>query len=367
MLEAALSLLLLLLSAFLLVRAFQERAPTDADLAETEKEFAYNPNATAFITGGTSGIGLAAVHRLAKAGVRVFLGCRNVALGEKVVSEVMKKVPHASVEIVKVDTADPQSCLAAAKNVLSRVKRLDYLLLNAGAFPGAGLRYGMFLRAFATLTFPTLFETGHNGKATAVIQPTGLKTPDGLGLVFSTNVFGHFLLVEELMPLLKSSLARVIFTGSRSCDSFNYSPQDLQLLNCSDPYGCSKYQVDLLVTSLNSKYAASGVKFFSCCPGLVVTNAVPGLLHLFQSLVYLLRCFNKNMMISPDRGCEVLLRLCIEPNVAINPSRKYVMSCRQLATTPYSGLGDSSAAATFFQQICTLRASLDITPAGGKA
>jgi NAD(P)-dependent dehydrogenase (short-subunit alcohol dehydrogenase family) len=80
------------------------------------------------VTGGSSGIGLATVRRLAAAGHQVYSGSRNPERGAR----------PGGVTPVAVDVGDPESGRAAVRSVISAAGRLDVLINNAGTGgPGA--------------------------------------------------------------------------------------------------------------------------------------------------------------------------------------------------------------------------------------
>jgi NAD(P)-dependent dehydrogenase (short-subunit alcohol dehydrogenase family) len=80
------------------------------------------------VTGGSSGIGLATVRRLAAAGHQVFSASRNPE----------RAAPPAGVTPVAADVGDAGSGRAAIRSVVSAAGRLDVLVNNAGTGgPGA--------------------------------------------------------------------------------------------------------------------------------------------------------------------------------------------------------------------------------------
>ncbi len=81
--------------------------------------------AVVLVTGGSSGIGLATVRRLAAAGDRVFAASRNPARGP---------LPDG-VTPIAVDVADPAAATAAIKSVVDSSGRIDALVNNAGTGP----------------------------------------------------------------------------------------------------------------------------------------------------------------------------------------------------------------------------------------
>ena len=79
---------------------------------------------TAFVTGGTAGIGLAVARALADAGARVAIGGRR--------SDGADIAGTAGCEFAPVDVADEDSVRAALASVVDRLGELDTLVLNAG-------------------------------------------------------------------------------------------------------------------------------------------------------------------------------------------------------------------------------------------
>jgi NAD(P)-dependent dehydrogenase (short-subunit alcohol dehydrogenase family) len=83
--------------------------------------------AVVLLTGGTSGIGLAAVHRLAAAGDEVFVVARRPERAD---------LPDGCTTFA-MDVADPNTAAAAVAAAVDRAGRLDALINNAGAGPVA--------------------------------------------------------------------------------------------------------------------------------------------------------------------------------------------------------------------------------------
>jgi NAD(P)-dependent dehydrogenase (short-subunit alcohol dehydrogenase family) len=79
--------------------------------------------ATVLVTGGSSGIGLATVRRLAAAGDRVFCASRHPEAAP---------LPADAVPLTA-DIADPAACEKAVRSVVDAAGRLDALVNNAGA------------------------------------------------------------------------------------------------------------------------------------------------------------------------------------------------------------------------------------------
>ena len=113
------------------------------------------------ITGGSSGIGLATVRRLAGAGDQVFYASRKPAA-----------VPLAAeVTHVPLDLADPRACDAAVQSVVAAAGRLDVLINNAGTAVLAPLEEGGDAEAHQT---------------------------------FEVNVFGPMRLIRAALPVMRA-------------------------------------------------------------------------------------------------------------------------------------------------------------------
>jgi NAD(P)-dependent dehydrogenase (short-subunit alcohol dehydrogenase family) len=142
--------------------------------------------ATVLITGGHSGIGLAAARALASRGVDLVLAGRSPDRMQEVAGELRRS--SVAVTTVTVDTSSLAAVRAAVAEVRSmldsgRVASLDALVCNAGGrFDG-----------------PVSYSS------------------DGYETTFATNCLGHFLLVELLVPSLPDG-GRVVFTASGTHD-----------------------------------------------------------------------------------------------------------------------------------------------------
>jgi len=81
----------------------------------------------ALVTGGASGIGAAAVRRLARDGARVMVGDLNEALGKEVAGELGERGAFQAV-----DVSDIEQVKALVEATAGRFGRLDILFNNAG-------------------------------------------------------------------------------------------------------------------------------------------------------------------------------------------------------------------------------------------
>lgn len=173
---------------------------------------------------------------------------------------------------VQLDLCDLDSVYAAADQLVHgtigdptdktgtryRVPRLDGVILNAGlggwtgvSWPGLAWK---FLRSglIQMCTFPD-FKMATTG-LTVEYKPTKSvsdQSPHVLGQVFCGNVFGHYLLCHELLPLLSRASyderrGRIIWTSSLEGFQNDFKLDDPQGLTSPEPYESSKRLTDLL-------------------------------------------------------------------------------------------------------------------------
>ncbi|CZT25156.1 related to oxidoreductase, short-chain dehydrogenase/reductase family [Ramularia collo-cygni] len=123
------------------------------------------------ITGGTAGIGRATVLSFAahQPAHIIFTG-RSQPSAEAVISESSSEHPSVPVTFIKCDLASLSSIQTAARQIVSKVTRIDILIANAGV----------------------------------MALPQAL-TEDGYEIQFCTNFLGHALLVKLLTPLMQTT------------------------------------------------------------------------------------------------------------------------------------------------------------------
>ncbi|MGH8897368.1 MAG: oxidoreductase [Egibacteraceae bacterium] len=195
------------------------------------------------VTGGNSGIGLAAVRALGGHGAHVLLACRDLAKGDQAAASVRKEHPRAAVEVLRLDLADLGSVAEAAEWVGQRHSRLDVLVNNAG-----------------------------------VMAVPYRLTLDGFELQFGTNHLGHFALTGRLLALLLAAPSARVVTVSSSAHRMGRI--DFENLDGSRgyrkwrAYSQSKLANLLFTFELQRRAGAAGADLVAVAahPGYAATN-----------------------------------------------------------------------------------------------
>ena len=88
----------------------------------------------ALVTGASSGIGKYASMYYAYKGARVIMACRNIKKAGLVKEEILKEVPNASLDIIKLDLSDFNSIEEFNNELRSKYQHIDILVNNAGVY-----------------------------------------------------------------------------------------------------------------------------------------------------------------------------------------------------------------------------------------
>jgi 17beta-estradiol 17-dehydrogenase/3beta-hydroxysteroid 3-dehydrogenase len=280
------------------------------------------------VTGASSGIGLALCKRLLAEDdeLHLCLACRNVGKAEAVCGALLASYPMAEVSTVQVDVSNLQSVFRAAKELKQRFQRLDYVYLNAGIMPNPQLNVKALFSGLFSRNVIHMFST-----AEGLLTQHDKVTADGLQEVFETNVFGHFILIRELEPLLchSDNPSQLIWTSSRNARKSNFSLEDIQHSKGQEPYSSSKYATDLLNVALNRNFNQQGLYSSVTCPGTVMTNLTYGILPpfvwtLLMPVIWLLRFFANAFTLTPYNGTEALVWIFHQKPESLNPLTKYL-------------------------------------------
>jgi NAD(P)-dependent dehydrogenase (short-subunit alcohol dehydrogenase family) len=198
----------------------------------------------ALITGANKGIGLETARQLAKQGVVVLLGARDLAKGEAAAKTLQAE--GLKVRPVKIDVADRADQVAIAALIEKEYGVLDILVNNAGVMLD---------------NFPAPNETS--------------TTSDGLLRdTFDTNFFAVVSLTQTLLPLLRKSEAGRIVNLSSILGSLSLhaTPGSPIYEAKTFAYNTSKAALNSFTIHLAHELAGTKIKVNSAHPGWVKTD-----------------------------------------------------------------------------------------------
>ncbi len=202
---------------------------------------------TYIVTGANSGVGLETTRQLIKQGALVIMACRRVDAGMNVAKTFNEL--RGSYEVMKLDLADLSSVREFAKEFKSKYSKLDGLDCNAGA---------------------------------VIMGNKASYTVDGFEMTMATSFFGHFLLTELLLDVLKQSddarivlLSSCVHAGNEKkrpyvhLDDINYKTRKYSAM---DAYSEAKVANVLYALELSERLKDSNVTTFSVHPGWARSN-----------------------------------------------------------------------------------------------
>ncbi|MCX5558143.1 oxidoreductase [Streptomyces sp. NBC_00038] len=192
---------------------------------------------TAVVTGANSGLGIATVDALARAGAHVVLAVRDVKRGEAAARTVQGA--KGTVEVRRLDLADLASVREFAE---SWHGDLDLLVNNAG-----------------------------------VMNIPEASTVDGFEMQFGTNHLGHFALTNLLLPYVRDRVVTVSSGAHKMPGNVQMRFDNLNLTgeySATAAYSQSKLANLLFTLELQSRLAAEGssVRALAAHPGWAATQ-----------------------------------------------------------------------------------------------
>lgn len=241
------------------------------------------------VTGANSGVGLETTRQLIKQGGHVVMACRRVdAAEEEAKSFAGMKGTHG---VIRCDLADLKSVRDFVDVFLQKYDRLDGLSCNAGM-------------------------VNMDGKAK--------YTKDGFETTIGISYFGHFLLTELLLDILKRSapsrmliLSSVVHAGSPKkrpdldLDDLNYKTRKFSNFGA---YGEAKLACVLYATELADRLKGTRVSTASVHPGWARSNFGSGggfvmraIMKMMQPIIYNLTNWTDSNEESAQTSLHVLL------------------------------------------------------------
>ncbi|MDF1673902.1 MAG: oxidoreductase [Vicingaceae bacterium] len=210
----------------------------------------------AIVTGANSGLGKEITIGLLKVEIKVIMACRNLEKAEKAKLNIIKKVPSADVEIMQLDLSRLASVRSFVKSFSKKYNQLDLLIENAG-----------------------------------IMIPPYVKTEDGFESQMGVNYFGHFLLTNLLMPILKNTEgARIATTSSIAHQNGRINFNNINAEESYSKMGAytqSKLACLMFALELQRRLSKTGsnVIAVSSHPGVSNTNLFSHIPKLFQLLM----------------------------------------------------------------------------------
>lgn len=282
------------------------------------------------ITGGNSGIGFTLAQRLVQMypSIKLCLACRNKDRASIAAQSLKQLSSSADIQTIILDTSCMKSVYSAAAEIKKRYTHIDLLYLNAGMMAVTGVDWNYVITSFFSSRVFHMLTTGEGA-----LKHQDWKTNDGLQAVFQTNLFGHYVLIKELEPVLgissnSISLSQIVWTSSSAAQKYQFSEKDIQHTNGKNPYSSSKYATDVVSVGLNARMNKQGVFSHSVCPGLVESNMTYGILpnwfwKLILPLILLMRLFVPSLTTSTMNGSEALVWLSYQDPRTLDPQKKY--------------------------------------------
>jgi 3-keto steroid reductase len=171
-----------------------------------------------------------------------------------------------SIEPIQLDLCALPSVYDAAKGLAAKYPRIDSIICNAGIGGWSGLSwFGLIKQAITEGPMHAVSEPKYKiCRVGAVADRQLIRVTDAggkdvtddepkLAEVFCANLFGHYVLVHEILSLLERSpgteRARVIWVSTVEAYKQYFKPDDFQGFKSSNAYESSKRLTDLLVLS----------------------------------------------------------------------------------------------------------------------
>ncbi|WYZ34296.1 hypothetical protein EsH8_I_000572 [Colletotrichum jinshuiense] len=225
--------------------------PTALQVVQDEGLIGKLTGKVVLVTGANSGIGVETARAIHATGATLFLTARDAAKAQQAVDGVRNgpgsfPKSDAPIHALELRLDSLASVRSAAEAFLSKSKKLNLLILNAGV----------------------------------MATPEG-KTEDGFETQFGTNHLGHFLLFQLLKPALLAAStpefqSRVVSVSSMAHRFGQVRLDDYNFKNGPyDPwsaYGQSKTANIYFANEVERRYGSKGLHALSLHPGIIATN-----------------------------------------------------------------------------------------------
>ncbi|KAL4866995.1 hypothetical protein BDV12DRAFT_171985 [Aspergillus spectabilis] len=213
-----------------------------------------------------------------------------------------------------VDLCNLLSVRALSRRLNKNFPKLDAVVLNAGMGGWTGIDWPLAIWTVVTdlvhaVSWPT-YKVAPAGVITDNQTTSFADKEPRLGTIFCANIFGHYMLAHNVMPLLRRSGSpngpgRVIWVSSQEATIKLFDLDDLQGLRTLTSYESSKALTDILSLTSNLPSTAPWVKAFYSAdfdntdttdpsqspdiylshPGICATAIIPLALPLFYAML----------------------------------------------------------------------------------
>ena len=276
------------------------------------------------ITGGTSGLGLAAARYLVGAGASVELLGRDGARLAAASDELASLVPDAHVGTVTADMGDVDDVRRAAETLRRRHRRIDVLIHNAGA-----------------------------------LTADRLTSRDGLEQTVASQVRGPFLLTALLLDLVSAAApGRVLTMSSGGMYAADLTVDRLQM-DPDDYRGAEQYaRAKRAQVTLNEMWAGRvdprEAVFHAVHPGWADTPGVASSLPAFRRIV-------GPLLRTPEQGADTVEWLAVDDGAPLRRSGLFWLDRRprSLHRLPSTRLSDTPERRIRLWDWCVGAAGLD--------
>ncbi|XP_043472366.1 retinol dehydrogenase 12-like [Leptopilina heterotoma] len=255
------------------------------------------------ITGSSRGIGKCTALDLARRGAKIIIACNDITEANEAKDEIIEISGNKNIEAHFLDLGSFESVRKFAKNIIAKEKRLDILINNAG-----------------------------------IASSSNKKTKDGLEIGMQVNHYGHFLLTNLLIDLLKKSTpSRIVHVasilhllGRLDFNNMNSEKGNNMLLLYSD----SKLYNVLCSNEFAKRLKGTGVTSNSVYPGAVDTNIFQPIQFTGRILIYFLGLF---VFKTPEEGAQTSIHVAVSDEGS-KVSGKYFVDCKEMnfLNRPYS-------------------------------
>jgi len=256
---------------------------------------------TVVITGANTGIGKETALDLSRRGAKIVMLCRNVEKGETAAKEVRKN-SEGDVVVQKMDLASLKSVRECCEQLGKSLNKIDILINNAG-----------------------------------VMACPEMKTKDGFEMQIGTNHFGHFLLTNLLMPLIKEAApgARIINVSSSTHEFGKIQWEDINWdktpYSPFKAYSQSKLANVLFTKELARREDGSGVTVYALHPGAINTE----LFRHMQDIAYgsLIAAVIKPFTKTAESGAQTSI-FCSVDETLEDKNGLYYAECQETRPAP---------------------------------